>query len=39
VVETGRDQGAVTPEDVAAALALRKRGLASRKRAKAKTER
>jgi deoxyribonuclease-4 len=33
VLETGRDNGSVTPEDVEAAFALRKRGLASRKRA------
>jgi deoxyribonuclease-4 len=32
VIETGRDKGAVAPEDVTAAFALRKRGLASRKR-------
>jgi deoxyribonuclease-4 len=36
VLETGRNDGAVTPEDIKAAFALRKRGLTSRKRAKAK---
>jgi deoxyribonuclease-4 len=38
VLETGRDNGSVTPEDVTAAFKLRKRGLASRKRAKAKAK-
>jgi deoxyribonuclease-4 len=38
VLETGRDNGSVTPEDITAAFKLRKRGLASRKRtATAKT--
>jgi deoxyribonuclease IV len=32
VLETGRDKGSVTPEDIKAAFALRRRGLASRKR-------
>jgi deoxyribonuclease-4 len=36
VLETGRDNGSVTPQDIEAAFKLRKRGLASRKRAKAK---
>jgi deoxyribonuclease-4 len=43
VLETGRDNGSVTPEDITAAFKLRKRGLASRKRTvatkKAKTKR
>jgi deoxyribonuclease-4 len=40
VLETGRDDGSVTPEDIAQARKLRKRGLASRKRsAKAKAKR
>jgi deoxyribonuclease-4 len=38
VLETGRDNGSVTPEDVTAAFKLRRRGLASRKRAKAKAK-
>jgi deoxyribonuclease-4 len=33
VLETGRDDGSVTPEDIAAARKLRKRGLSTRKRA------
>jgi deoxyribonuclease-4 len=36
VLETGRDDGSVTPEDIKAAFALRKRGVTSRKRTKAK---
>jgi deoxyribonuclease IV len=35
VLETGRDKGAVTPEDITLANELRKRGLASRKRSTA----
>jgi deoxyribonuclease IV len=36
VIETGRDKGAVTAEDVALAFKLRKRGLASRARSRAR---
>jgi deoxyribonuclease-4 len=32
VLETGRDNGSVTPEDITAAFKLRKRGLAARER-------
>ncbi len=36
VLETGRDKGSVTPEDIESAFALRRRGITSRKRTKAK---
>jgi deoxyribonuclease-4 len=39
VLETGRDNGSVTPEDIASARKLRKRGLATRKRSEARTKR
>jgi deoxyribonuclease-4 len=39
MLETGRDKGSVTPEDVATAFALRKRGLRSRKRTRAGAKR
>jgi deoxyribonuclease IV len=38
MLETGREKGAVASEDVAAAFALRRRGLASRKRTRARTK-
>ncbi len=36
VIETGRDKGSVTAQDIEAAVNLRKRGLASRKRTRAR---
>jgi hypothetical protein len=36
VLETGSDKGSITPEDVALAFKLRKRGKASRSQARGK---
>ncbi len=38
VLETGRDKGAVTPEDIESAFALRKQGLSARKRSSGKAK-